>query len=215
MSHPLAHGSRIGLIAEGDPDLAVATNLIVRLLRSDLKVLERDQRRLAPTPTLLCQAPAVAAALLESGCAHVVILWDSAPFGVQKSTPTEQVARFWSEVERLNQTLREQQRPLLRRDALCPIPVLQELESWLLADERALSTYLVSSNHPKKLSRVPLPEREPNPKKALNRIFKQHRPQGYVDYDDARRLVMHIADIARLRRLSSFQALMENVDATD
>ena len=43
-------GSRIGLIAEGAPDLDVIADFITRLLRPDLQLLPGDRRRLAPKP---------------------------------------------------------------------------------------------------------------------------------------------------------------------
>lgn len=212
MSQAIAPGSRIGVIAEGLPDLAVAADFITRLLRRDLRVEPRDRRDLAPKPILLRQAPAVAAALLEAGCAHVVILWDSAAFGNQKSPPEQQVAQLWSECDRLDADRRARGQRPVNRAAICPVPVIQELESWLIADERALSAYLGTPAHPRDLDRVKRPELLPNPKKALSRTFQQHgKPLGYTDYLDAPRIAAQVTDLARLRRLPSFQSLMANV----
>lgn len=216
MSHPLAPGSRIGVIAEGLPDLAVVADLILRLLRTDLRIDKRDRLTLAPKPILLRQAPALAATLLEAGCAHVVVLWDSAPYQDQRVTPEEEVARFWRECDLLDEERRQKHLPPVDRAALCPVPVRKELESWLLADERALASYLGTDSHKQKVSRIKDPEREPNPKKLLSRVFKEHgKAYGYTDYEDAKVLVREIADTARLRRLQSFRELMSNVDADD
>lgn len=212
MSHSLPPGSRIGLIAEGLPDLAVFADLIVRLLRPDLQLLPADRRRLAPTPELMRRAPGVAASLLEAGCAHIVILWDSAPFGNQKSTPQEQVTNFWREWDVMEGNRRENKLPAFDREAICPVPVIRELESWLLADERALSSYLSTPTHPVAIGRVTNPQRDPNPKKTLKRMFEaEGKRAAYADYLDAAPLAQLVKDIARLRKLSSFKALMTNV----
>lgn len=214
MSLPLPPDSRIGLICEGDPDLAVISDFLLRLLRPDLRVDERDRRRLAPKPQLLRQAPAVAASLLESGCAHVVVAWDSAAFGLQKRTPREDVDHFWSECDVLDAERHKQDLPPLDRKAVCPVPVIRELESWLLADERALSSYLSTPSHPVSIGRVTHPQRDPNPKKTLKRLFEgEGKRSAYMDYVDAAPLAKLVPDITRLRRLSSFKELMANVDA--
>jgi hypothetical protein len=212
MSHVLPPGSRIGLIAEGAPDLEVVADLITRLVRPDLRLLPEHRRRLAPKPELLRQAPAVAAALLEGGCAHVAILWDSAPFGCTKNAPQDDLTRFWRECDELDHQRKASGEPPLDRTALCPVPVVRELESWLLADERALSAYLSTPSHPVPIGRIPRPQREPNPKKTLKRLFEaEGKRSAYMDYLDAAPLARQVRDLARLRKLSSFQELMTNV----
>ena len=49
-------------------------------------------------------------------------------FGIDKSTPAEQVAQFWSECDALDQELRGKKLPPVDRSALCPVPVVRELE---------------------------------------------------------------------------------------
>lgn len=214
MSHTLPAGGRIGLIGEGAPDLEVFADLITRLLRTDLRVEKRDARRLAPKPQLLRAAPAVAASLLEDGCVHVVVLWDSAPFGSVKTTPADDVQRFWGECEALDEQRKAGGLPPLDRDAICPVPVVKELEAWLLADERALSAYLSTPSHRVEIGSVKHPERDPNPKKALKRLFEaEGRRSAYMDYLDAAPLTRQILDASRLRKLSSFKELVANVDA--
>jgi hypothetical protein len=214
VSASLPPRSRIGLIGEGAPDLAVVADLISRLLRPDLRLLPEDCRRLAPKPELLRRAPEVAMALLEAGCVHVAVLWDSAPFGRQRNTPEDDVKEFWREWEAFDDDRRASGMPALDRSAICPVPVISELESWLLADERALSGYLSTRSHPVAIRRITHPQRDPNPKKTLKRLFESEgKRSAYADYLDAAPLARGIGDITRLRKLSSFQELMANVDA--
>ena len=81
----------------------------------------------------------------------------------------------------------------------------QELESWLLADERKLAEYLSTPAHEHTVRRVRRPDREQQPKAAVINHFKAARGWRYDDKVHAMRVVSHgEPDWSRLRSSKSF-----------
>src|SRR5207244_3202202 len=73
---------------------------------------------------------------------------------------------------------------------------------------------LSSTSHKVAIGRIARPERDPNPKKTIKRLFEgEGKRSAYMDYLDAAPLARRVQDHARLRKLSSFRELMANVDA--
>ena len=80
----------------------------------------------------------------------------------------------------------------------------EELEAWLLADGRALSTVLSRPAHPVKVPDVKKPDQIQKPKTRLNRIFQQRSGRPYVDRMHARKIVEALPDLNRIRRSTTF-----------
>lgn len=68
-------------------------------------------------------------------------------------------------------SLRESEVDVAKTALVC---IEEELEAWLLADSRALSDFLSSSNRPVRIPDTKNPERISNPKKRLTQILKEH-----------------------------------------
>jgi hypothetical protein len=95
-------------------------------------------------------------------------------------------------------------------DKVCLVCIREELEAWLLADDRAVTAMLkpLKQPHPvSRISRFSHPDNIRNPKKRLNRIFTQELGprRCYVDYRHALLIAREIADFSRIRRTESFQ----------
>jgi hypothetical protein len=83
--------------------------------------------------------------------------------------------------------------------------VEQELESWLLACDHALSAFLSTPAHPHKVTRVRRPDQVANPKSALITYFKRARGMTYDDRVHAIKVLRAAAlDLNRLRCSGSF-----------
>jgi len=81
----------------------------------------------------------------------------------------------------------------------------QELESWLLANQRALSAFLSKPAHPFPVQRVSSPDRHPQPKAKVIGLFKRARGWRYNDNVHAIRVPKAVQlDLGCLRCSESF-----------
>jgi hypothetical protein len=80
----------------------------------------------------------------------------------------------------------------------------EELEAWLIADGRAISTVLSRPAHPVKVPDVKRPERTRKPKTHLNKVFQRHSGRPYVDRLHARMIVEKLPDLTRIKRCTTF-----------
>lgn len=193
---------RLGMIFECGPDGA------------DMKVCERLVQHLRPDaiirsitldnkPKLIAGCGAVAAMLLKEGCGNVIIVWDLYP--------------AWR--ERVQRPCRAEDRRLIM-DSLrtagvgsCAhlVCIEQELEAWLLADGRAISSVLSTTAHPVRVKNVKNSESVNNPKKRLNELFKQNTGRPYNDIVHAEKIIRGLPDLNRIRRCSTFVRFAEKV----
>ncbi len=188
----------IGLIYECGPqgaDKQVCEYLIEKI-KPGVKV---SSRTLDNKENLLRDAGKVAAQLLQDGCSCVLIVWDLRPaWPDMKNKPCRHAER-----QTLMTTLAEAG---VSSDApVYLICIEQELESWLLANERAIAALLSTDAHAYQMPRVRRPDTVPMPKAELIQHFKRARGWRYDDKVDAIR-VLRAADIdlGRLRRSISF-----------
>lgn len=85
------------------------------------------------------------------------------------------------------------------------ICIEHELESWLLANEKAIAALLSTAAHPYPMSRVRRPDTVAKPKAAVIDHFRNARGWRYDDKVDAIRVLRAAnVDLARLRRSTSF-----------
>ncbi len=147
---------------------------------------------------LLAGAAAVVKKLLEQGCDRVLIVWDLRPaWPDKKDKPCRAKER---------QTLLD----ALAKEGLQNAPVFlvcveQELESWLLASDHAISAFLSTPARSYVAKRVRKPDQEANPKAALNNHFKAAWGVRYEDRVHAIKVLKaEKPDWKRLRRSVSF-----------
>jgi hypothetical protein len=81
----------------------------------------------------------------------------------------------------------------------------QELESWVIACDHAITAYLSTQAHPYQAKQYKKPDRERQPKALMNNHFKDARGWVYEDRADAIRVLKAAAlDFKRLRRSPTF-----------
>lgn len=188
----------IGLIFECGPqgaDMQVCQYLIEQI-RPGVKI---SSRTLDNKENLLRDAGKVADQLLRGGCSCVLIVWDLRPaWPDMKNKPCRRAER-----QALMAKLAESGVP-----SHAPVHLIcieQELESWLLANEKAIATLLSTAAHAYPVPRIRRPDTVAKPKAALINHFKNARGWRYDDKVDAIRVLRAAnVDLPRLRRSTSF-----------
>ena len=147
---------------------------------------------------LLANAGKVAAMLLVEGCEKVLIVWDLRPAWPDKK----------------NRPCRHDERAALLQSiadaGISDQPVFlvcieQELESWLLADESKIASYLSTDAHAYRVARCRNPDGVRQPKASLINHFKAARSRRYEDRVHAIKILQQAAtDWRKLRRSASF-----------
>lgn len=190
--------SKIGLIFECGPQGAdkQVCEYLARRIRPDADFVPRTMDN---KPKLLDGAAKVAKELLRDGCERVLVIWDLRPAWPSKR---HKPCRH-SERATLLQALAHEN---LASAPVFLVCVEQELESWLLADERRLSAHLSTDAHPHTVQRVRAPDRVGNPKSVVMTHFKSARGWRYEDRVHAYQVVSQGggSDLVRLRRSVSF-----------
>lgn len=181
---------------------------------ADHKVLDHVVRRLqgdvepvfaflGSKRNLLTDGAAMAAGLLANdGCARVFIVWDLVPCDLpdEKGRPCRRRER-----EAVQAALTREGVALSQVTLLC---ITHELEAWLLADGAALTAVLERPTHPiKKIRSDRSPEEHPNPKKLLQKLFKEHCGRDYLDARHALEIVKRVEDLTKLDASPSFERL--------
>ncbi len=188
---------KIGFIFECGPQGA-DKQICEYLARKLLPGVECISRTLDNKANLLKDAGHVAAALLVDGCNRVLIVWDLRPaWPDKKHKPCRRIERI-ALLETLDQLGIAGQPVFL-------VCIEQELESWLLADERKLTQYLSTPAHEYTVRRVRRPDRDTQPKATVINHFKTARGWRYDDKVHAVRVVScGEPDWSRLRSSESF-----------
>jgi Domain of unknown function (DUF4276) len=187
----------IGFVFECGPQ--GADKAVCEYLAGQLKPGEKIiSRTLDNKLKLLEGAAPVAKQLLAEGCSRVLIVWDLRPaWPDKKDKPCRAKER---------QTLLDG----LAKEGLQNAPVFlvcveQELESWLLASDQAISAFLSTAVRAYKAKQVKKPDRVPNPKAVMNNHFQAAKGTRYEDYVHAVKVLKAAAlDWKRLRRSDSF-----------
>lgn len=188
---------KIGLILECGPmgaDKQVCEHLI-GILDSQM---EFDSVTLDNKPNLIAKCGGAARELLAGGCDHVAIVWDLHPaWRIDGQSP----CRF-KDRQSIFQSLSDADVAIQSVSLIC---IEEELEAWLISDERALSSILSTAAHPVVLRRNNQASSTKKPKTALNQLFQRHRRGPYQDLTHAIRIIRAIPDFQRLRRCESFR----------
>jgi hypothetical protein len=144
--------------------------------------------------------------LLADGCDHVVIVWDLYP--AEWGDALQQKDRtpcLHNDCEKIHAALRTAEVNLAQ---VSLVAVEFMLESWLLADKRALALFL-SQELRREISAQqigsPDPAREKRPKDVLSKMFERldlRRP--YRDNVHAVKIATQVSDLTQLKRCPSF-----------
>lgn len=148
---------------------------------------------------LLQDAGRVAAKLLKEGCDCVMIVWDLRPAWPDKNDKPCRALERQQTLDTLTQAGVPANAPIY------PVCVEQELESWLIACDHAISAFLSTKTHTYTAKKVRKPDRERQPKAVMNNHFKAAR--GWV-YDDRTHAIAVLKsaplELKKLRRSESF-----------
>jgi len=138
--------------------------------------------------------------LLQKGCQYVIMAWDLYP-AHSRQRPSKGIdeQKIMASLDMAG----------VDRDKVSLVCVVQELESWLLADRRALAKVLESQNHPLPqnfMRRVRRPDEVSNPKARLRAIFSEARGSfySYVDHYHALEIASAAPDCKYLNNSKSF-----------
>ncbi len=176
---------------------------------ADEKVLKCLTRRLAPQTQLappqcmvskemLIKSGAEAAKLLLEAdrCDRVFVVWDLKPEWEEQ----KQLLDCKEECDLIAAKLDD----LGIRENVDLICIVEMLETWIIADDRALSTHLSRPPRNYAFKRIKAPESVADPKGLLISTFKQTFRKTYRDHTDAVRVIQKCQDSTRLERVSSF-----------
>lgn len=148
-------------------------------------------------PKLISECGKAAVGLLADGCDRVLIIWDLYPAWRQrgeKPCRKEDRAGIFA-------SLTTAKVDIAKVTLVC---IEEELEAWLIADGRGVSAVLSTAAHPVRIRDTKNPHKIRNPKKRLNRAFKEHRGFAYIDLQHAIKIVRAIPDRAKLDRIPTF-----------
>jgi hypothetical protein len=189
---------KVGLILEcglKGADKAVCEHLL-RMLLPGVVV---DSVTLDNKPKMIAGCGKAAADLLSSGCERVVIVWDLYP-------------AWRKDGER---PCRKQDRTSILKsltDAGVNTPnvflvcIKEELEAWLLADRSALEAVLGRPSRAADVPNIRKPEQQKNPKKRLDKIFRDNAKGPYTDHVHAIWIVRQLDSVNILaKRSESFR----------
>ncbi len=187
----------IGLILECGPEGAdkLVCEYFAARLRPGVALVSRT---MDDKPSLLNDAATAASALLADGCERVLIVWDLRPAWPDTTT------KACRAVERLT-LLKSLTAAGLHGRPVYLVCVEQELESWLLADEAKLSSFLSTPEHAYTVARVRAPDRVQIPKSKVMNHFREARGWRYEDRVHAIKVLREgEPNWSRLRRSDSF-----------
>lgn len=212
---------KLGLIVEGIPDAQVCEYLAKRI-NPDLEV---DSVPLQGKPKLLEGCGRIAKLLLDEGVDRVVVVWDLFPAQWEHSgsriRARNRETKHSCELdhESFSRAL-ERAGVDLRR--VCLVCIDAMLETWLLADIRALNTVLSTKTRHVKFKKPPQLERNQDPKSLMIKNFRKEGRGGNTAYDDSKD-ALKIAeaiprekgkqDLKKLRKFKSFEEFERCVSA--
>jgi len=173
----------------------------------DLRVLSFAAGKIAPEikvvpvpmnnkPNLQKNCRPAARKLIDDGCDHIFIIWDLYP-----SHSAQKPCRK-CDVDMIRSSLANSGVDLDKVSLVC---VEQELESWLIADRRALVAVLSTREHPVSpnlMRKQRNPDIVSNPKGMLRSIFKKSGSKR-SDYDDQEHAILIAQSIPDCRYLSN------------
>jgi hypothetical protein len=199
---------KVGFIVESGPKGA-ETDVIPFLAKVIEPTLDTDVVPMVSKKVLRKQCGEYAAQFLADGCDIVLIVWDLLPdwgeYDGKGCLHDDRLQIFQSlKSAGINE---DDQRVRL-------VCIHNMLESWLIADERAVDSFLSTAAHSIKVSRHKNPEAIKDPKSAMIAIFKKSRCHlnRYEDSLHAYKIAKLIPDLCRLDRLDSFKRFRDKLN---
>ncbi len=197
---------KIGMIFECGPegaDVKVCKYLAKRLSSEvDVEPISLTNKKI-----LVAECGKAASILLES-CECVLIIWDLYPLwseqqsyhGIPKKRPCRK-----KDCDDIRNSLRQAGLTNQQLGKVHLICIERELEAWLLADKRAIISFLYKlTKRTCDVSDVKYPERAANPKTLLIQLMEEHTGRPYIDREHAEKIIKELPDFKKISRCKSF-----------
>ena len=189
------------------PDKKVCEHL-VGMIDSDIKFISLG---LDNKKNLISNCGKTAGILLKT-CDKVIIIWDLYPSWERKKKPCLHQDRtdIFANLEANG----------VSKNDVELVCIKEELEAWLIADERALKEF-ISDKKPthsvEKISKSKKPDSVRNPKTKLTKLFNKElgRQRKYDDYKDAEKIIKKVNDFKRLCNSESFKRFVNKLNKTE
>jgi len=185
---------KVGMIFECGPQGA-DKKVCEYLARKIDPTIEIDSVTLDNKNNLVSECGRAAEGLLKSGSDRVVIIWDLHP-SWRQTAPCRKEDR-----DDIHRSLKASQVDLSRVFLVC---IEEELEAWLIADNRAIEVVLSKPHRQVRIDRIRDPQNVSNPKKMLTKIFRENTKRPYNDLVDAEKIVRAMPDLERLKKVETF-----------
>ncbi len=182
---------------------------LVKRLRPGTEVVSRT---MGNKVKLINDCGETAALLLHDNCQSVVIVWDvRPPWSLQK--PIAEEFCLHEEREGILESLKKAE---VNPSDVRLVCVCQELETWLIADNRAIAKAIsrLTRHKEPKIKEEKNPESVKDPKARLIKIFKKHKTYEYQAYYHALRIVKELPDFDKINRCQSFRQFVKATDTT-
>ena len=189
---------KVGMIFECGPQGAdkLICEYFAHALRPEVKI---SAITLDNKANLLRDAGKAAKQLIDDGCCCVLIIWDLRPAWPDKKSKPCRVA----ESDAIKTSLLTA--GVAKNASVHLICIEQELESWLLANERAISAFLSTESRKYVVKKTKKPDAVAQPKAVMINHFKQARGWIYDDKVNALKVIKSTdLDLARMRNSTSF-----------
>jgi hypothetical protein len=194
---------KVGMIFESGPQGAETQvcEFLARRIQPGIVIVPVTHRN---KPEMIADCGKDVVQLLKERCQRILIIWDLFPPWRKRG---EQPCRKEDREAILNSL----ELAGVRNAPVFLLCIREELEAWLLADGRALSTVLSTEAHPVRVQSERHPDHVTDPKGRLKRIFKQSRRGRYNDLVHAIKIIHELPDLTYLRRSESFQRFEEKL----
>lgn len=175
---------------------------MVKQLRQDVEVVSRP---LDNKLKLIAGCGEIAALLLHENCQRVVIVWDSRPpWSMQ-----EPIAKEFCLHEEREGILMSLKKAGVTSKNVYLVCIREELEAWLIADNRAIAKAISRLTNRKKprIAEEKNPESVEKPKSRLINIFKQYTHGPYQEHLHALKIVkeLKLLGFNKIKRCETFK----------
>lgn len=187
---------KVGMIfecADEGPDYKVCLHLAERI-SPDVTVVPDA---LGNKRNLLTECGESAAALLADGCEKVLIIWDLHPSFKRNTDPCRH-----KDKESIFESLDKADVNLDSIELIC---IEAELETWLVADYRAVRDAIRRWAPSARFGRLKRAVHSNDPKEILDRLFREHAKRPYQPHLHAEEIVKAMPNLRLLNRVESFQ----------
>ncbi len=194
---------KLGFIFECGPE-GPDVKVCLHLLRMIDDKVEAAFEALTNKPGLINDCGKTAKNLIEiEKCNKVIVVWDLYPAWREKGqNPCRKEDR-----EAISESMKNAGVRKKHYELVC---IEEELEAWLISDERVLRKYLAKKKHPHPLGRIKKnknPDALSAPKTWLTKLFNRElgKRRKYIDFIDAEHIVKEFEDLNRIKNSASFR----------